>query len=264
MLASETPYDLNADLALLVETIREAGALASTLFRQRLRGWNKSDGSPVSEADLTIDRLLKIRLTEARPQYGWLSEESPDDLTRLTQSHVWIVDPIDGTRAFLSGRTHWCIGVALVAAGRPVIAAVYRPLTEDLYTAVRAAGCHLNGMALTIAPGATLKGARVIGSKTALKPLLSLGIEPVTLPELPMLLRACLVAAGDYEAMIATGNKNDWDLAAGDLIVNEAGGMMTDGAGALMIYNRREAWQSGLAGGGGAHHAKIIAAMRAP
>ena len=264
MLASEPSSDLDADLAVLVETIREAGALASTLFRQRLRGWSKSDGSPVSEADLTIDRLLKARLMAARPHYGWLSEESPDDLARLAQSHVWIVDPIDGTRAFLAGRTHWCIGAALVAAGRPVIAAVYRPLTGELYTAAHGAGSRLNGLPLAIAPDTAAAGARVIGSKTALKPLLSLGIEPVTLTDLPMLLRACLVAAGDYAAMIAIGNKNDWDLAAGDLIVNEAGGRMTDGSGAMMIYNRRETWQSGLAGGGTALHASIIAAMRTP
>ena len=109
---------LARDAALLTRTVREAGALAHSMFRTELKKWTKGASSPVSEADIAVNDLLEDRLRSATPDYGWLSEESVDDEARLGKPLVWIVDPIDGTRAYLAGREDWCVSVALVQAPR--------------------------------------------------------------------------------------------------------------------------------------------------
>src|SRR5277367_6427373 len=126
---------LSRDAALLTATVREAGALALSLFRTELRNWTKGASSPVSEADIAVNDLLENRLRSATPDYGWLSEESADDEARLRKRLTWIVDPIDGTRAYLAGREDWCVSVALVENAVPVLAAVYAPATEEFFFA---------------------------------------------------------------------------------------------------------------------------------
>src|SRR6202171_1993962 len=122
------PDDLMArDAALLRDTVQEAGARALLLFRTELKNWTKGASSPVSEADIRVNDLLERRLRSATPDYGWLSEESVDDEQRLGKHLVWIVDPIDGTRAYLAGREDWCGSVALVEAASPLLGAVFAP-----------------------------------------------------------------------------------------------------------------------------------------
>jgi myo-inositol-1(or 4)-monophosphatase len=111
--------------------VREAGALALSLFRTDLRNWTKGASSPVCEADIAVNELISGRLRSATPHYGWLSEESVDDEQRLDKQRVWIVDPIDGTRGYLAGREDWCISVALVEGTRPVLAAVFAPASDE-------------------------------------------------------------------------------------------------------------------------------------
>src|SRR3954454_7894615 len=131
------------DAALLTETVREAGALALSLFRTELRNWTKGASSPVSEADIAVNDLLERRLRSATPGYGWLSEESADDEARLGKRLVWIVDPIDGTRAYLAHREDWCVSVALVEDTAPVLAAVFAPVSDEFFFAVRGQGATL-------------------------------------------------------------------------------------------------------------------------
>src|SRR5438270_10253713 len=109
------------DAALLKDTVREAGALALSLFGTKLKNWTKGASSPVSEADIRVNDLLEKHLRSATPNYGWLSEESADDEQRLSKDLVWIVDPIDGTRSYLAGREDWCVSVALVEDASPVL-----------------------------------------------------------------------------------------------------------------------------------------------
>ena len=130
------------DAALLTDTVREAGALALSLFRTELKNWTKGASSPVSEADIAVNDLVEQRLRAATPDYGWLSEESVDDDARLGKELVWIVDPIDGTRAYLAGREDWCVSVALVAGSTPVLAAVFAPASDEFFFAVARAGHH--------------------------------------------------------------------------------------------------------------------------
>lgn len=227
-----------ADAELLGSAVREAGALARSLFGQ-VKHWTKSDGSPVTEADLAVDKVLKERLHDARPDYGWLSEETPDTPDRLVCAKVWIADPIDGTRAFTHGADEWCVAAALLTDGRPTLAAIYRPMTDDFYEAAAGKGARLNGRPLHIVGTANLAGARVLGNVSALKQLQAQApVEAVPSGNIPLALRLAFVAEGKLDAALSTTPKHDWDLAAGDLLVHEAGGIVTGLSGKAFIYNR--------------------------
>jgi myo-inositol-1(or 4)-monophosphatase len=235
--------------------------LALTLFRQGIRNWRKGDGSVVSEADIKVDALLKGTLQAARPSYGWLSEETADSSARLACERIWIVDPIDGTRSFVKGGSEWCVAAAVVERGRPIVSAIYKPVTEEFYTAVRGEGAALNGSKIRVRDGASLEGARVIGNKTSLAKLVAHGITPQIAADIPLLLRLAYVACGAADGTLGLGNYCDWDLAAGDLLVHEAGGRVSTTDGRGMEFNRRQAWQGGLVACGQRRHAAMIAAL---
>mgnify|MGYP006271911307 FL=1 len=262
MPVSET---LRQDSALLFETVREAGALGVGLARKGdLRRWTKPDGSQVSEGDLAINALFEARLRSARPGDGWLSEESPDGEARLAQDRLWIIDPIDGTRAFIEGRPEWCVAAALIIAGRPVLAAVYRPSSGEFYSAIAGRGAALNDQPLAIADSPSLEGARIMGNRKALAGLSHLGVAGDTSGSLPLQLRLAHVAAGRLEGAVSVGQRNDWDLAAGELLVIEAGGLVSGTSGEGYVYNRPEPWQQGLVAAGARRHAALIDALRTP
>ena len=144
------------DAALLTDTVREAGALALSLFRTELKNWIKGASSPVSEADIAVNELIAGRLRSTSPDYGWLSEESADDEARLGKGLVWIVDPIDGTRAYLAGREDWCVSVALVKDGQPVLGAVFAPASDEFFFAEQGRGSRLNGASIQATSGTAL------------------------------------------------------------------------------------------------------------
>ena len=156
------------DLALLTETVRAAGAIARQYFGTDYRHWRKEGGSPVTEADIAVNRFLCERLTAARPDYGWLSEESPDDPARLTRHKVFVIDPIDGTVAFLKGRPHFTVCAAVVTAGRPCCGAVYNPASDELYAARTGGGATRNGTPIQVGARAQLQGCRMLGRRDVL------------------------------------------------------------------------------------------------
>src|SRR6201984_2454810 len=162
---STSPQILARDAELLKNPVREAGALALSLFRTELRNWTKGASSPVSEADIAVNELLEARLRTATPDYGWLSEESVDDETRLARKLVWIVDPIDGTRGYLAGREDWCVSVALVEDAAPILAAVFAPASDEFFFARRGDGSWLNDAAIRATPGIGLDFSRMAGPK---------------------------------------------------------------------------------------------------
>jgi myo-inositol-1(or 4)-monophosphatase len=255
------PDATSRDAELLFDAVRQAGLLAMTMLRQTVRRWSKSDGSPVTEADLKVDALLAGTLRARRPGYGWLSEESQDDLTRTEHPMSWIVDPIDGTKSFAQGGGNWCVAAALVDRGRPVAAAIYRPATEEYYTAIRGRGAQLNGAPLAASATAYLSGAAMIGTRKSLETLLPLGIMPDYSGDLPLQLRLAHVASGRAEGAVSIGHKNDWDLAAGDLLVHEAGGRVSDLNGLDFIYNRKQTWQNGMIAAGQQRHPVILKSL---
>lgn len=254
---------LTRDAALLQETVREAGALARSMFRTELKTWTKGASSPVSEADIAVNDLLESRLRSATPDYGWLSEESADDSSRLSRRLTWIVDPIDGTRNYLGGHDEWCVSVALVEDAAPVLAAVFAPASDEFFFAVRGRGTTLNGKAVQAAGGSALDFSRVAGPKPMVERLHTPGGDIKLHPRIGSLaLRICRVADGVLDAAFAGGNSHDWDLAAADLIVQEADGRMSDLSGDPILYNRREVTHGVLVAAGRDRHASIVAHFR--
>ena len=251
------------DAALLTDTVREAGALALSLFRTELKNWTKGASSPVSEADIAVNDLLERRLRGATPAYGWLSEESVDDDERLGKPLVWIVDPIDGTRAYLAGREDWCVSVALVAGAKPVLAAVFAPATDEFFFAGRGQGATHNDVAIHASIGTGMDFSRMAGPRPLVQRL-SPSAEEITLfPRIGSLaLRLCRVAQGSLDAAFAGGQSRDWDLAAANLIVQEADGRMTALSGDTIEYNRREVAHGVLVAAGRDRHARIVEHFR--
>ncbi len=254
---------LARDATLLKDTVREAGALALSLFGTELKNWTKGASSPVSEADIAVNELLEERLRSATPDYGWLSEESADDEARLEKRLVWIVDPIDGTRGYIAGREDWCVSVALVEDASPVLAAVFAPASDEFFFAVRGRGATRNDKPLRAAPGTGLDFSRVAGPKPLVERLNPSSEEIRLHPRIASLaLRLCRVAQGSLDAAFAGGQSRDWDLAAAHLIVQEADGRMTALSGDRILYNRREVAHGVLVAAGRERHASIVAHFR--
>jgi myo-inositol-1(or 4)-monophosphatase len=255
--------NLLTDAALLRDTVREAGALALSLFRTELKNWTKGASSPVSEADIRVNDLIERRLRSATPDYGWLSEESADDETRLGKRLVWIVDPIDGTRGYLAGREDWCVSVALVEEASPVLAAVFAPASDEFFFAMRKQGATLNEVPVYTTSGTELDFSRVAGPKPLVQRLSRSSDEIILHPRIGSLaLRLCRVAQGKLDAAFAGGQSRDWDLAAANLIVQEANGSMTALSGDAILYNRREVTHGVLVAAGRDRHARIVEHFR--
>lgn len=251
-----------ADLALVTEMGRSAGALALTFFRRDVTQWTKGETlSPVSEADIAVDQYLKTHLGAARPGYGWLSEETADDATRLSTRRLFVVDPIDGTRAFLAGQPDWVVSIAVVEGGVSVAACLVAPVSGEVFTAARGGGANKDGHAIATTTTARPEEARVAGAKAPLD--WHLPAFAATVPRIGSLaLRFARVADGTIDAAFAKEGSHDWDLAATDLIVREAGGVVVGLDGERPRYNRSALRHPSLIAAGGALEAPIRAQAR--
>ena len=251
------------DLALLRRAGEEAALLALTYFRRNPRVWEKEGGSPVSEADMAVDLRLAELLLRERPHYGWLSEETADSDERLGRERVFVVDPIDGTRAFLTGGREWTISLAVVEAGRPVAAVLVAPALGKTFHAVLGEGAFSDGQRMTAPRRETLAEARFASSRRYASAVESSG--PTRKPRFVASLayRIVLVAAGEIDVAIAKPSARDWDLAAADLLVHEAGGVMTTLDGKVLRYNQAEPTHGVLVAAGRERHAALIDLMRA-
>lgn len=247
----------------LAAIVREAGALAESYRGSELKFWTKHGDSPVSEADIAVDKLLRERLTELMPDCGWLSEETEDDRTRLGSARLWVVDPIDGTRAYVNGRTDWSISVALVENGRPTAGAVYAPLEDGLYLAFAGQGATRDGVALAASRSESFEQARAAGPKPMLAELSRTEPGIIQVPKVHSLaLRLARVASGELDVAFASKSSHDWDVAAADIIVRESGGAFTTLAGEPAVYNRSEVRHAALIAAGPARHARVVALTR--
>jgi myo-inositol-1(or 4)-monophosphatase len=251
--------DLTQIAARLEAAVREAGLVALSMFGTPLRNWTKGPSlSPVSEADIAVDKLLHERLTGA-DGFAWLSEESVDDPARLDARRVWIVDPIDGTRAYLGGFPDWAVSAALIENGRPVAACLYAPVTAEMFVARVKAGATRNGAPIAATTGADLRDARIAGPKALLERLGAVAPAFTVVPRVRSLaLRLARVAQGNLDIAIAGGSSHDWDLAAADLLVHEAGGALTSFAGGTVTYNRPTPRHGMLVAAGRDRHAALI------
>lgn len=246
----------------LAEAVVAAGAVAVAMFRDGVKSWSKHNDSPVTEADLAVDLMLRERLSLLGPDYGWLSEETVDEPSRLQRRRVWIVDPIDGTRAYMAGGADWCVEAALVEDGRPIAGALFAPVTEELFIAVRGGGATRNGRAIEASQAPNLAGARVDGPVPFLNHIDRAGTAHRVQRIRSLALRIARVATGELDAAFASPNGNDWDLAAADLLVHEAGGRLTTLDGLPLAYNAPIPRHGALVSSGALLHPSLMDAVR--
>lgn len=245
------------DLDLLIDAARSAGEIAKSFWQASPEVWEKPAGAgPVTEADLAVDKALRKRLTAARPDYGWLSEETEDSAARLSNEHVFIVDPIDGTRAFIAGEDHWAHSLAVTRNGQVTAAVVYLPVLDRMFSAYLGGGAFLNGEPIRAGALPNAEGARVLSPKPNFDPVHWPGGMPrMTRHFRPSLAyRMALVAQGRFDAMITFRDTWEWDVAAGTLLVEEAGARVSDRRGRPVRFNNRHPALRGLiAAGQGVH-----------
>jgi myo-inositol-1(or 4)-monophosphatase len=236
------------DLSLITEAAHAAGALARDMRRKGLTVEYKDDRSPITDADMATDALLTRQLRAARPDYGWLSEETADATHRLDCRRIFVVDPIDGTRAFLNDRPWWSVAIAIVEDGVAVAGVVYAPEFEETYVATAGGGARLNGQPIQPSAALLLEDCRMAGDPAMFKhpawpqPWPAMRVEARN----STAYRMCLVASGDFDAAVAPVRKSDWDVAAGDLIAREAGCFVGDHRGEAFRYNRPRPSQASL------------------
>lgn len=252
------------DLALLTAAAREAGRIALRFWRQSPKVWDKGDQGPVTEADLAVNDMLKAVLMAARPDYGWLSEETPDDSARLARDTVFIIDPIDGTRAFIAGEDGFSHSLAVAHRGRVTAAVVYLPALDRIYTASEASPALRDGEPIAVSPRDLLAGANVLTTKTTLDP----AHWPGGVPEISrgfrtsLAYRLCLVAEGRFDGMITLRDTWEWDIAAGSLIAKRAGSAVTNRAGEAIIFNQPSAQASGTLALTPSLHPQVLARLQ--
>ena len=257
----EADLALLQDLALLKDVAREAGQLALDMMRKGAKAWDKSPGNPVTDADLAVNDLIAKRLRGARPEYGWLSEETKDNPADRAQERVWVVDPIDGTKAFVKGDTGFCVAIARLDGGKPVAGVVYNPNFDELLHARQHGGAFLNDRPIRVSPCAQV-GCRMVGQPEvfAREDLLEhwAGVQLIRPMPNAVAWRLALVAAGRWDAMVALNPKNDWDLAAAVLLVREAGGVATNRNGDPLVFNQPSVIHAGVVAAGAALHPLIM------
>jgi myo-inositol-1(or 4)-monophosphatase len=253
--------------------MRDSALAAGTLalkYKHRAEGnksWDKGGDSPVTEADLAVNSLLAEKLLKARPNYGWLSEETADVLSARQKQRVWVVDPIDGTRAFMrENDPYWCTAMAVVENGIAVAGVIYAPMFGELYEARLGGGAFLNGDPISVSQKAEETGARLITNRT----LVEHPNWPEKWPDVEVsdpipnatLYRMALVAAGKWDATLALFRKFDWDLAPGAILLTEAGGNVSTHIGEELRFNRQVPAQRSMVVAGKGLHPLLIERLK--
>lgn len=251
------------DLDLLADAAREAGEIARHYWRDDPQVWDKGGDDPVSEADFAVDTYLKTALLKARPDYGWVSEETEDDPSRLDAARVFIVDPIDGTRAFVAGEKTWAHSLAIAENGRVTAACVYLPVRDKFYLAADGQGATLNGDSLTASTVGAIETATILTPRVTMQERFWKGpVPPFERHFRPSLAyRLALVGEGRFDAMMTLRPSWEWDIAAGALIATEAGATVTDRRGEALSFNSASRQTSGVVTAANALHPRIIEAL---
>ena len=237
--ASAPPGARLIDRARLEAIVRQAGQIAIARWPghgHALDSWDKQPGDPVSVADLEVDQFLKRELGALLPAAGWLSEETIDAPERLAADLIWLVDPIDGTRDFIRGRSGWSVSVALVSAGRPLLGILDAPARGEFWSAEAGRGAWRNGAPLAASARTTLAGARVPAHAL---PKADMDLTLVDQPN-SIALRIAMVAADEADLLATLRWGYEWDVGAATLIAREAGAAVTDAFGQPLGFNKHD------------------------
>lgn len=255
-----------SDLSLLIDAALEAGRIATRYTGDSAKRWDKPGGlGPVTEADMAVNAMLERDLRAARPDYGWLSEETEDGAGRLKRDRVFIIDPIDGTRSFIEGSATWAHSLAVAEAGIVTAAVIYLPLRDKLYAAAAGQGATLNDAPITVTDQQSLDGAEVLAAKPNLdaKNWRMGRVPKVKRAHRPSLAyRLSLVAEGRFDAMLTLRKSWEWDIAAGDLILREAGAVISDRTGQPLRFNNAEPLLNGVVVANPVLHSALLDALQ--
>ena len=246
-----------------VDITKAAGDVVMSYYKSSYDVKDKSPDNPVTEADFASDSFLKKELLALLPEAGWLSEETKDSPDRLAKEFVWCVDPIDGTKEFIMGIPEFTISVALVQNGLPVVAVIFNPDTNELYAAAKGAGFFFNGVKQSASQRTELTGAVIDASRSERKrgefEMFEADMEIRTVGSIAY--KNARVASGQCDATWSRGPKNEWDICAGVLLVQEAGGTVTDLSNRPMTFNQSHPKVNGIIADNGVLHDQIIAAI---
>ena len=249
------PY--SEDLELLLGIVREAGLIAKAAFEANdSKVWDKEKNHPVTDADIEVNDFLEQKLRGARPDYGWLSEETKDDNSRHACPRSFVVDPIDGTRAFIDRTPNFTVSVAIIEKGRSIAGIVYNPLRDQFYSAYLGGGAKLNGAPIKATDSDTLEGVNMVGYARKFRKLNwpRMNYRIVN----SMAYRIALAASGEDDATVAFTPKSDWDVAAAQLIASEAGATITDLRGEPLHYDQASTRDFGIICAGPKLHALLL------
>ena len=238
--------------------VEEAGRIAAARCGTDYRRWEKAPGQLVCDVDLEVDSFLNHHLRALDPEAGWLSVQTLDLSDRIERRRLWVVDPIDGTRDYLRGRTGWCVSVALVEDRVPVLGVLAAPQRGELWTAARGQGSRRNGDRLRVSPRSELAGARV--------PAEQLPAEDSDLVAVPrpnsIALRIALVAAGQADLVATLRWGFEWDIAAAALIAEESGATVTGALGQPLAFNTAAGEAFGVLAATPGIHAAAVERLR--
>lgn len=249
------------DLTLLIDAALASGEIAKRYWKKAPDVWEKAEGAgPVTEADIAIDTMLRSELTNSRPDFGWLSEETEDTAARLDKEHVFIVDPIDGTRAFVNGAPTFSHSLAISRHGKITAAVVYLPILERLYCAQKDDVAMLNGEPIIASNRSAMDGATVLAAKSNLSKEMWRGPVPQFDPHLRSSLayRLCLIAQGRFDTMLTLRDTWEWDVAAGSLIADRAGAIVSTQKGDTPAFNNPTPQLHGMVAASSGLHRQII------
>jgi len=249
------------DLTLIRDAVIEAGKIAKAAFiANDAKVWDKEKGHPVTDADIAVNDYLAETLRSARPDYGWLSEETKDDHSRHACPRSFVVDPIDGTRAFIDRTPNFAVSIAVIENGQSVAGVVLNPLKDELYEASLGGGARLNGKPLTVRDHDTIENINMVGYPRKFR---RLGFPKmhVTIAN-SMAYRMCLVVSGVADATIAFTPKSDWDVAAAALISTEAGAIVTDIRGQVPHFDTESTSGLGVISAGPTLHGLLLEAVK--
>jgi len=250
--------NLKNDKNLLHESILKAGKIAKKYFNKKIKQWDKSPNNPVTEVDYAVNDSLLENLLNKRNSYGWLSEESDDSNIRLSKDYVWVVDPIDGTKAFIQKKPEFTISIALIHLSKPILGAIYNPITEELFEAEIGKGAFLNGKKIQVTKNESLSEGNFLGGKMFLSNNKNLAKKAKFSFINSIAYRMALVAKGEYDGTVTLSNKSDWDIAAGNIIVTEAGGKVTTKKGEKIIFNKKNILHPNLIAANPMMHKNIL------
>lgn len=239
--------DYAEELQRIEEALDAAERVLSDFTPGKVDTDRKSGGDPVTAADHAVDAELRRRLP--RDGEGWFSEETTDDLARLDKRRVWIVDPLDGTKEFVTAIPEWCVSVGLVEDGVPVAGGILNPASKERIVGARGRGVTYNGAPAKPSERASLEGGVVLASRSEVKrgewaPFANAGFEVRAVGSVAY--KLALVAAGRADATWTLVPKNEWDVAAGTSLVLAAGGLVWEPGDGLPVFNRRDPLLRGL------------------